>query len=127
MVQFFMNGGPFMFILLFLFVLILVLSIKKGIDLFAGKETNPALLEKGVNAIIFWGAFSVVIGFLAHYLGIYEAMLAIARASDISPAIVSRGYSMSLITVLSGLFIFMVSALIWFLLKWRLKILIIQS
>jgi hypothetical protein len=127
MLQFFMNGGPFMFILLFLFVLILVLSVKKVIDLFATKETNPALLEKGVNAIIFWGAFSVVIGFLAHFLGIYEAMQAIARASDISPAIVSMGYSMSLITVLSGLFIFMVSALIWFFLRWRLKNIMIQS
>jgi hypothetical protein len=127
MLQFFMNGGPFMFILLFLFVLILVLSVKKVIDLFADKETNPALLEKGVNAIIFWGAFSVVIGFLAHFLGIYEAMQAIARASDISPAIVSMGYSMSLITVLSGLFIFMVSALIWFFLRWRLKNIMIQS
>jgi hypothetical protein len=127
MLQFFMNGGPFMFILLFLFVLILVLSVKKVIDLFAAKETNPALLEKGVNAIIFWGAFSVVIGFLAHFLGIYEAMQAIARASDISPAIVSMGYSMSLITVLSGLFIFMVSALIWFFLRWRLKNIMIQS
>jgi len=122
MAHFFYSGGPVMWLLLLLFILILGLSVKKTIDLFSKSELNHALLEKGINAIIFWGAFSVVIGFFAHFLGIYEAMIAISRANDISPAIVSMGYSMSLITILAGLFIFLVSALLWFFFRWRLKL-----
>jgi hypothetical protein len=48
-------------------------------------------------------------------------MLAIFQANDISPAIVALGYSMSLVTILTGLTIFMVSAVIWFILRWRFK------
>ena len=74
-------------------------------------------LEKGINSILFWGAFSVVVGFFAHFLGIMYAMEAIKAASDISPSIVAGGYSVSLITILFGLIIFMIAALIWFILR----------
>ncbi len=59
-------------------------------------------------------------------MGVYEAMRAIARASDISPAIVSYGYSMALISILSGLAIFAVSSVLWFFFRWRFKIKIAQ-
>jgi len=79
------------------------------------------VLESGINAIVFWGAISAIVGFFAHYLGVYYAMLAIQRANDISPAIVAYGSSMSLITILTGLTIFIFSAIIWFVLRWRYK------
>lgn len=125
--QFFMMGGFMMWILLLLAILIVGLSIKKLIELFGKNETNPALLERGINAIIFWGAISAILGFFAHFIGIYEAMQAIMKANDISPAIVSMGYAMSLITIISGLFIFMVSAVTWFFLRWRYKVLLTKT
>jgi hypothetical protein len=115
------DGGPFMWLLLLLFIMILGLAVRKFIQLIHTGDEIPSFTESGINAIVFWGAVSAVIGFFAHYLGIYHAMIAISRASDISPAIVSYGYSMSLIPVLAGLLIFLVSAIIWFLLRWRLK------
>jgi biopolymer transport protein ExbB/TolQ len=121
MIRFFLEGGMMMWFLLIIAIVILVLSIKKAIQLYGKQEVSKPVLESGINAIVFWGAISTIVGFFAHYLGVYHAMLAINRANDISPAIVAYGYSMSLITILSGLTIFMVSAVIWFVLRWRFK------
>jgi biopolymer transport protein ExbB/TolQ len=121
MIQFFLEGGMMMWFLLIIAVVILVLSIRKAIQLYGKQELPKPALETGINAIVFWGAISAIVGFFAHYLGLYYAMLAINRANDISPAIVAYGYSMSLITILTGLTIFIISAVIWFVLRWRYK------
>jgi biopolymer transport protein ExbB/TolQ len=121
MINFFMSGGYVMWILLILFVLIIFLSFKKLLELFGKKELARTKLEDGINAILFWGSICVVLGFFAHFLGIYMAMNAIAQANDISPAIVAMGYGMSLTSILFGLFIFIISTSIWFFLRWRLK------
>ncbi len=121
MIQFFMEGGFMMWLFLVLAILILYLSIRKAIQLYGKQELVKPALEAGINAIIFWGAVAAILGFFAHYLGVYQAMLAIYQANDISPAIVAYGYSMSLITILTGLTIFIFSAVIWFVLRWRYK------
>jgi uncharacterized membrane protein len=110
-----------MWFLLIIAILILALSVRKVIQLYGKQDLPKAVLESGINAIIFWGAIAAIFGFFAHYLGIYYAMLAIFQANDISPAIVALGYSISLITILTGLTIFMISAIIWFVLRWRYK------
>jgi biopolymer transport protein ExbB/TolQ len=122
-----MEGGMMMWFLLLIAILILALSIRKAVQLYGKQEFPKSVLETGINAIIFWGAIAAVFGFFAHYLGVYYAMLAINAANDISPAIVAYGYSMSLITILTGLTIFIISAIIWFVLRWRYKQLSIAS
>ena len=117
--SFFMQGGFYMWFLLVFAGIILGLSIRKAIQLFGKKSADPHQLESGLNAILFWGGISLLVGFFAHFHGIYNAMLAISRAADISPAIVAAGYGISLITILSGMFIFILSLIIWFILRWR--------
>lgn len=119
MLTFFFKGGPYMWILLMIAIVIVVLSICKLIQVFGKKEVDPLQFQSGLNAILFWSAISLLVGLFAHFHGIYLAMQAISRAHDISPAIVAMGYSMSLITVLTGMFIFIISLLIWFFLRWR--------
>ena len=123
----FMRGGFYMWPLLIFAIIILVLSIKKIIDLFFKTDLSHAKLESGINSILFWGGMSVLIGFLGHFHGLYMAMEAISRASDISPAIVAMGYGVSLITVLFGLLILLFSSIIWFVLRWRFKQLVSKS
>lgn len=123
MLFFFKAGGPYMWLLLMLAVLIIVLAAKKVVELFS-KQPDIARLERGINAVLFWGVMSFIIGIFAHFHGIYLAMQAIMMANDISPAIVAGGYAVSLITILAGLFILMVSSLLWFLLRWKYKSLV---
>ena len=110
-------GGPFMWLLLAILIVVVVQAITKGIQLFSKKEKNAGKLENGVNSILFWGIYGVVVGFFAHFLGILYAMEAIMSAADISPSIVAGGYSVSLLTILFGLIIFMIAAIIWFIYK----------
>lgn len=121
MLRFFLSGGFMMWILLILFIVILFLSIKKIVDFYVKKDLTHPQLESGINAIIFWGIISAVLGFFVHYQGIYLAMTHIVKAEDISPAIVAQGYAMSLASILFGLFIFLFSAIIWFFLRWKYK------
>jgi len=121
MLNLIMMGGTYMLPMMLFAIIIFVLAIKKVIDLFFKKNLTTLQLEKGINAILFWGAISALLGFLGHYHGLYEAMKAISQAHDISPAIVSMGYAISLITILSGLWIFFVSAVLWFFFRWRVK------
>jgi biopolymer transport protein ExbB/TolQ len=127
MLHFFGSGGPFMWPLLFVAISIIILSIKKAIELFGKQDLNQPQLERGINAIIFWGGISVILGFFAHLLGVYLAMQAISKAHEISPAIVAEGYAMSLTTILFGLFIFLFAAIFWFVLRWKFKQLIMNS
>ena len=127
MFTFFIEGGDIMWLLLILLIVIVVLFIKKLIMLFNKENFSRHQLESGINAIIFWGGISCVIGFFGHYWGVYMAMQEIKKANDISPAIVAEGYAMSLITILTGLFIFLFAAIIWFAMRWRVKKLTAQS
>jgi biopolymer transport protein ExbB/TolQ len=116
-----MSGGMMMWFLLIIAIVIIFLSIRKAMQLYGKEELSKPVLETGINAIVFWGAIAAIIGFFSHYWGLYNAMQAIMRANDISPAIVAGGYAVSLITILSGLTIFICSMIIWFILRWRLK------
>jgi biopolymer transport protein ExbB/TolQ len=119
MFRLFFEGGIFMWPILIIAISIVILSIKKAIDLFGRTDLNQKQLESGLNAIVFWGAISSVFGFLAHFAGMYMAMVSIAEANDISPSIVARGFSVSLIPILFGLVIFMLSGILWLIFRWR--------
>jgi hypothetical protein len=121
MLQFFSLGGSFMWLLLVFAIVIVGLTLKGIIQIFSKEQKYSAQLENGANAILFWGFISLVVGFFAHFYGIYLAMDAIKRANDISPAIVAGGYANSLNTILFGMGIFLVSAICWFALRWKYK------
>ena len=121
MVNFFISGGQMMWLFLLIALLIIYLSLKKAFQLFSKQDLSKSVLENGINAIIFWGSISAVLGFFAHYLGVYYAMQAIYKANDISPAIVAHGYSLSLVTILTGLVLFIISAILWFIFRWRYR------
>jgi len=126
MLDFFHQGGIFMWPLLVLVIVIVVLSIKKAIAVFLKADDDIERHEIGINAIIFWGGISAVIGFFAHHSGVIIAMNAIKNANDISPAIVAHGYHSSLTIVITGLSILLISAISWFILRWRYKNLLMR-
>jgi biopolymer transport protein ExbB/TolQ len=122
MLTFFVRGGMYMWPLLIFAIIIVALAVKKFIDFSHSTAQEKIRLDIGTNAILFWGVLSLLLGIFAHFHGVYLAMMAIERANDISPAIVAEGYAMSLITVLSGLFILMVAGILWLVLRWRYNV-----
>ena len=63
------------------------------------------------------GIFAAVFGIFGQCIGLFQAFMAIEAAGDISPAMIFGGLKVSMITTLYGIFIFLISFLIWFLLK----------
>ncbi|HPG42013.1 MAG TPA: hypothetical protein PLP19_21885 [bacterium] len=117
MLSLFIIGGPFMWLLLLFSLAIIYLIIKKGLDIFVKKDLSEEKQNEGVNGILFWGILSVVCGFLSHYSGIYLAVNAIRQAADISPQLILEGYASSLVAIIAGLWIFIISAIIWYIYK----------
>ena len=113
--------GPFGYLMIIISVVIVALAIKKAIDLFAGKERSAAELERGLHAILFWGVIASVLGVLGQISGIYHALNAIVRATEISPRVICMGFAESFTTTIYGLWTLFLSAIIWFALFTRYK------
>ena len=121
MLQIFYRGGALMWPLLLILICIIIFSIKKAIDIYTGKNLDRVHSSSSLNTILFWGLISIVIGFLAHFWGLYMAMMSITHADDISPTIVAEGMAVSLITIIFGLLIFLISGIVWLFLRWQLN------
>jgi len=114
-----MGGWQFMSILFIILVTTIVLGIIGSIMAYGKSNANLARLNNIVLAIKFLGGFAVVWGILGQGIGIYSACIAIQEMEDVSPALLAGGFQVSMITVLYGLIIFLISRIIWFILKTR--------
>ena len=99
-----------------LLVIVIAVSVYFAILTANGKakeKTNFLHQLKYVKSI---GLFAMITGILGQLIGLFMAFSAIEVAQDISPAILAGGLKVSMITTLSGTFIYLLSILIWFLL-----------
>lgn len=74
-----------------------------------------------VFAILFWGFTAAVLGFLGQCAGLYNALVAISGATDISPQVIGQGFAQSFTTTLWGGGLLIVAGLAWFGLRFGLK------
>lgn len=123
MLEFIINGGAYKLPLLILAIVIIVLSIKKAVELFGKKKLTKIQLESGLDAILFWGGISAMFGFFSAFFGMYQAVSSViaVKGESISPSIVWAGIKSCLFLINFGLVNFIVSAIIWFILRVRHK------
>ena len=121
MFWFIKTGGPLMYVLVVLAIVLIVLTARKAMQLYGKAESDSNDLERGLHAILFWGAFSAVLGVYAQISGIYRALMQIIAAADISPPIIAEGMAISFHTTLFGLSVFLLSGLAWFILYRRYR------
>jgi biopolymer transport protein ExbB/TolQ len=121
MLKLFVEGGLYMFPLLILAVVILVLTVKKALDLFVREGLERDELERGLGAILFWGCVAAVLGILGQLQGQYISLRVISQAGVISPNLVAEGLAVSLITTLFGLIQLAFAGIAWFTLSTRLQ------
>lgn len=112
MMEFFRQGGLFMWPILVISIVIGVLAVWAFVrtrDL----DGPDAVVETGIDAVLFWGVWVVVVGLLGTFTGIYLAAGVIEQAAAVSPAVIWSGIRVALTTTLFGLFVFCVAALMW--------------
>jgi biopolymer transport protein ExbB/TolQ len=120
MFNLFREGGVMMWPLLVLAVTVVVLSVRGWVRVSRIDGPDP-VVETGVDAVVFWGAWSVVLGLLGTIVGIYIAAGYIAAAPAINPQIIWGGIRVALTTLVFGLLIFAVAAVAWFVLRSRYR------
>ena len=102
MIDIFLNGGPFMMVLLTLVGSIIFISVKNI------KEPY------NTNGIVLLGIFSALVGISATYIGVNAAFSAVPDISNISPQILMNGLKTSLITSFTGGIIMVISTALWY-------------
>lgn len=110
----FTDGGPFFMTLHFIMWILVIFYAVKFIRMNRSQEKDLKKLEKYNSTILFIGAFGFLFSWFYRMLGMYGALTAISQAGDISPAIVTNGLRMSYIAPLYAFFLFLVSSVVWF-------------
>ncbi|MBF37490.1 MAG: hypothetical protein CL838_10075 [Crocinitomicaceae bacterium] len=102
MIETFLNGGPFMMVLLIQLGGIIFISVKN--------IKEPYI----TNSIVLIGIFSALVGISATYIGVNVAFSSIPDINKISPQILINGLKTSLITSITGGIIMFVSTVLWY-------------
>jgi hypothetical protein len=117
MTKLFYMGGPlFMGILTLLLIVLLVLTVVFTLSVATGKASGQTNFGHRLTYLKSLGLFTMITGILGQLIGLMMAFSAIEQAADISPAIIAGGLKVSMISTLYGLFIYLLSILIWFVL-----------
>jgi hypothetical protein len=122
MIDMFENGGYVMWPMLAAALGIVYLALSTALRL-RRPSVDVDDTARSLNGILFWGAISVLLGLLGTVSGIVVATHAIALAGEVEPSLLWGGFSITLISFVFGLVIFLFSALLWFPLRqWQSRV-----
>lgn len=113
---FIMGGSLFMSILTILLVIIVAVSVYFAVTISSGKAREKENFKQQLRYVKSLGLFTMITGILGQLIGLFSAFTAIEAAGDVSPSMLAGGLKISLITTLTGITIYLISILIWFLL-----------
>ena len=112
LLRIFWMAGPFLIPQLLLLAVIGILALVNVVRLLLG--TEPRRLVRSVDAVLFWGAVTAVIGFLGTWSGLLKAFQALRRYGLASPQAMFMGLSEAHITTAFGLGVLILSGVLWF-------------
>lgn len=121
MLDLFYMGGPVMGILTIIFLIILAMSVYRGVQISKGEIVHETTFRYQLASIKSAGVFALVTGIFGQLIGLYDAFSYIEQAGNVSPAILAGGLKVSMVTTLYGVIIFLLSYLIWLGLDYMLK------
>jgi len=113
---FYMGGPEFMSVLTILFVITVAVSVWYAISIATGKALEKINFKHQLKYLKSIGLFTMIVGILGNFIGLFMAFTAIEQANDISPAIMAGGLKVSLITTLTGMLFYLISIILWFIL-----------
>jgi len=116
--------GVMLWPMLVLAVVVLVLIAANTVRIIRGRA--DARVRSSINAILFWGVVTSVLGFTGQWMGLFKAVKVIfdvAPRLGINPRAVGIGFAESLRTSILGVTVLLVAGVSWFLLSaWRRRI-----
>jgi hypothetical protein len=119
MINLYLQSGLFGNFLLIVFIVMAVNAFLSALQLFGRKNKSDNMLREYIKTILRAGIIAVAIGILGTLLGGYSAISVIRDANEVAMHIVWDGINAALSSTILGFEIFILSALIWFLLHMR--------
>ena len=118
--EYMLRGGPTMWAILLLAIVIAILTLKNAVRLFVERKAD-AQVKSSVNAILFWGAVAVFFGWFGQWNGLYKMASIVVDAPAVNPDLVVMGFWETLVSAIAGLAVFLVAAPCWFVLHARCR------
>jgi len=84
---------------------------------FLKEELNVEKAKEYLNMVVRAGILAAAIGFVGTISGWYSAIEIIAAATEISPTVIMEGFNISLSSTILGFEIFIISGIVWFVLR----------
>lgn len=116
-----LSGGIMMFPVLGCALLVLAIAAWTGTRLWGSDIDLGPRTRAGIDSVLFWGGFSVVLGVLGTLLGVMVAAHAIEAVGEVHATLVWGGIRVALITTVTGVLVLAVAALLWFFLRMRFR------
>ena len=104
-----MGGVLFMSVLSLLLIGVFIVAFRS----WAKKDSD----KKDVDMIKSIGLLAFIMGILGQLIGLFSAFEAIEQMGSVSPAILAAGLKVSMITTIYGSIIFVISLLLWVVIK----------
>lgn len=117
MLQFLREAGPVIFPLMMLAAVVLLKTLWNALVLMLRGGAAAARRRHSIDGILFWGSVAAVLGFLGQWIGITKMVVVVAERGVVSPPMVVLGLSEALLTTVTGMMVFTVSAFLWFFLR----------
>jgi CubicO group peptidase (beta-lactamase class C family) len=106
-------SGSYGYLLALMAVVVVVLSLRGIAHLLRHSDGTGPGPDERLNALLFWGFASGVLGFLGQCYGVFLALGEIRSAPEISPHVVAEGFVISFVPSLFGLGIMAFSLFAW--------------
>ncbi len=115
MIEFLREGGFMMWFVVAAFVFVIVTTV----NAIRAIRTSRAAARGTVDAVLFWGIFALLVGFLGTVVGVSQAARFIEQAPMISASMIWGGIRVALTTTIAGCVTFGVALCAWAILRWR--------
>ena len=120
MMEYVREGGYMMYPLIGIAVVIVAMAVRSWLRI-SGKAGSDAVVETGIDAVLFWGAYGVILGILGTLVGIAQAATAIQAAGSVTAPVVWGGIKVALNTTIFSLCVFSIAFVVWFALRVRYR------
>ena len=115
--DFLIQAGPVIIPLMVLAAVIDVLALWNALALIIKGAASASRRRRSIDAILFWGGVAAILGFLGQWIGVSNMIRVVVEKGLVSPPMVVLGLSESLLTPVSGMVLFVLSAFFWFFLR----------
>ena len=112
--EFIIQGGVWytvpILVIGFVSLFLIVISVIRAIQ-------QKAVSKMVLDSILFLGMLSLSWGIFGQIIGMFQAAGAVVRAGEIHPSLIWAGFRVSMITVIMGFVVLLMSAVSWFILR----------